>query len=716
MPRPQGQNGKDLRTMLSKEDVLADPELLDKVLQEWHAYRGTVRESPIHFVVYDAENRLIAWNDRYEATHPEAFANYRQEIESGQMTYGDLVRFELAKVTPPDELEETVERRVAAIRNSDGMPVDRYYDSVGYLRIYKYLLPNNLVAGIAICINDLVEAKEKLSQAREVALAQYEQLEQSVKEQAVADAKRQRAEARYRSLIDYATEGIIVVDADTGLFVEEANIRAQELYGMTRDELLEKVGPADLSPPRQPDGRPSLQAAMSYTRAALAGDVQHFEWTHRNAKGVDFPCQITLTRFPHPTRRLVRGSIVDLTERKKIEEQRKALERQLAQSHRLELIGQMTGGVAHDFNNMLGVLLGNLELLQERTRDADTASIIQTAIDATEQGAGLTRAMLNYARQAPLKPETFMLGDVVRKMESLISRTIPARISIKTDFSDQNWPITADPSNTESAILNLVLNARDAVQNDGQIAISTASIEVKDAVNPEALEPGGYVMLCVQDNGTGIPSDLLEKIADPFFTTKGIGQNSGLGLSMVQGFMLQSGGHMRVDSTLGVGTTMKLYFPAAIYSAPEADTCAQQKRTVSPSAPAQEGRILLVEDNVSVADFVRTALSRQGFEIVTAGSTDTAIEAFETAGPFDLLVTDIAIPGSMQGPRLAQHFKRSQPRLPVIFISGYSFGLEAQEAGLRETDILLTKPFRLAELVQLVNAAFEAADSPFTKV
>ena len=446
--------------------------------------------------------------------------------------------------------------------------------------------------------------------------------------------------------------------------------------------------------------RSSAEAAMAYLNAAFVEGTQRFEWLGRTADGRDFPCQISCIRFPHPTRRMVRASVLDLTQQTHAEQARLDLEQKLARSHRLELVGQMTGGVAHDFNNVLSILLGNLELLDEKAADPETRSVIKSAMEATEHGARLTRAMLNYSRQAPLHPETFKVSDVVRRMENLISRTIPSRISIETDFEDESWAIAADVSNTESAILNLVLNSYDATPNNGLIKIRTASVEVEGETYPEVLQPGCYTVLTIQDSGEGIPDDVLEKIFEPFFTTKGVGQNSGLGLSMVQGFMSQSGGCLHVESQVGVGTVIKLYFPAVFESVPD------QTETTSTNVESVQGFtgcIMLVEDNPGVSELMETRLKQQGHEVLTANSADSAIEVFENAMHVDLLISDIAIPGSMQGPQLAQYFKKFQPDLPVIFISGYSFGLEAKEAGLLESDVLLTKPVRQGEFIAAVS-------------
>jgi len=778
--------------------------------------------------VYDAEDRLVFWNDRYEKNAPKIFENHRALAESGKLTFRELLRIELQDTENPEDLGAEIDRRIAERVLDSDEPIDRYFDVIGHLRSYRFGLDGGNTASLAMDINDLVALQEELETAHRKAEEQNTRLEQLISEQHRVSEEIERAERRFRSLVDHATDGITVVDVDSGLFVEEANAQVQKLYGYSRSELLDVLGPADVSPSHQPDGRTSLEAATAYFTAAFEGEAQTFEWTHIHRSGtlipcqvtlarfphpvrnavrasvidlteqkkiearyrqlvdqaddgitildidtglfteeanpsllslfgcsredildkrspVDFspefqpdgrpsreaafgfimaafegqpqrfdwvhqdinarafPCEITLTRFPHPTRRLIRASIVDLTAQKKAEEARRDLEKQLARSHRLELIGQMTGGVAHDFNNVLSVLLGNLEVLESKAEELDTKKTIRNAIDAAEQGAGLTRAMLNYARQAPLKPETLDLNRVVAHMENLISSTIPARIKIEIQLDDENWSVAADRSNTESAILNLVLNACDAMPNDGQIKIITESVLIEKADLGDDLPAGTYRVLSVQDTGVGIPLEEIDRIFEPFFTTKGVGQNSGLGLSMVQGFMTQTGGTMRVQSQVGVGTTMQLYFPVA---AGEGNAVPVPTRPiVAIEHESEPAKILLIEDNDIVAMLTEATLQRHGHTVVTANSTDSAIALFAKHPDVQLLVTDIAIPGHLQGPALAAHFKEQRPELPVIFVSGYSFGLEAQAAGLRETDVLLTKPVREKHLINAVNAA-----------
>ncbi len=696
-------SGADGFMPVTKEDVLNDPILFDRMFEEWGLLKDVVERSPVPFSVYDKDDILVAWNQEYEDNHPDAFANHRDDAVAGKLSYQQLSSYEIAKSGAPDKQREELARRLTQQQQGAGNPITRNYSVSGDIRVFKYKLKDGGTAGFGFYIHDLVEAQRELSAAQAEAEAQFEELRRLLQAQTAAAAELAQAEERYRSLIESARDGITIVDFDTGLFVEDANPSIQQLYGFSREELLNKLGPADVSPEFQPDGRTSVEAASSYIEEAINGGAPTFDWVHQNAAGEQIPCKVTLTRFPDANRRLARASVTDQTEQIKNQAAKENLERQLSRSQRLESIGKMTGGVAHDFNNLLSIMLGNLELLQDKAIDPDARSLMANAIRAVEQGTGLTRSMLNYASQAPLKPENIDLNTVVRRMEGLISRTLPARITLRADFDNSDWLVTADPSTTESAILNLILNARDAMPHAGEILIKTATTVVTEADNDGGMQAGTYVLLSVEDTGTGIPEDILDKIADPFFTTKGIGQNSGLGLSMIEGFMTQSGGYLRIASQVGVGTTIKLYFPAVAVSAGQTDAL-QASTTETRAETDRQTCIMLIEDNDLVSNLLQRVLRQEGHRVLVASSTDMALDVFNKAPHIDLLISDIAIPGPMQGPELAREFKKTTPDLPVIFVSGYSFGSETQEAGLTESDLLLTKPVRNHTLLEAVNS------------
>jgi PAS domain S-box-containing protein len=391
------------------------------------------------------------------------------------------------------------------------------------------------------------------------------------------------------------------------------------------------------------------------------------------------------------------GIMIDVTEKH-------AAQDALAHGQRLEAIGKLTGGMAHDFNNLLAVVLGNMELLRDELSLSAQLRLVDAAIDAVERGADLTKNMLAFARESKLNLERIDLNDLARKGKNWIGRTLPENITVETSLLAGLWTIETDSSSTESAILNLILNARDAMPEGGKLTLETSNVRVdEDYVQSrhEDIEPGRYVMLAVSDTGHGIPKDVLESIFEPFFTTKPPGAGSGLGLSMILGFMKQSGGSVRVYSEPGIGTTFKLYFRALNSDAAAQAPISDNKLTHSSGS----ARILVVEDEPPVLEVLKVILAKAGYDIRTASSGDEAQAIFETDQAFDLLLTDIVMPGVLQGTHLAKALRESFPELRVVFMSGYASEATVHGNGLRPEDIRLMKPVSRTDLIRAIEKA-----------
>jgi signal transduction histidine kinase/chaperonin cofactor prefoldin len=388
------------------------------------------------------------------------------------------------------------------------------------------------------------------------------------------------------------------------------------------------------------------------------------------------------------------GTSLDVTEQHDIE-------LQLFESQRMDSIGKLAGGMAHDFNNILAVILGNLELLEEAPDDPDRHTLLAEAISAAFRGRDLTLSMLSFARRAPLAPTEVDLNKVVQEMEPLLRRTLPENIALETSLTAGPWSVRVDRSLLESALLNLAINARDAMPKGGHLTIETSNLRLNEGYlgeQHENLEPGRYLMLAVTDTGHGIDQSVLSKIFEPFFTTKEIAVNSGLGLSMVQGFLKQSGGTIRVYTEIGDGTTFKLFFPVTC-EAIDDDPQASPKD----AAPLRAtGRVLLVEDEDAVRKVLKNGLERSGLEVVTASDSSSAEKAFKSQRPFDLMVTDIVMPGDLQGPALAKKLRKIDADLPVIFLSGYPKEAAVHGNGLKPDDVRLMKPVSRKELIEAV--------------
>ena len=408
------------------------------------------------------------------------------------------------------------------------------------------------------------------------------------------------------------------------------------------------------------------------------------------------------------------GTNIDLTEARSTEVKLAEARSMAVQAQKFDTIGQMTGGVAHDFNNLLAVIMGNLELLQDEVDETDVDkkemnTLIDASIEATKRGAGLTQNMLAYARKARLSPVLVDLNEVVRETQTWIGRTIESRIVIQTVLQAGLWPIMADRSSLQSALVNLLVNARDAIDGSGKMTIETSNTRVDEEYVDERGEdilPGRYVMLAVTDTGRGIPSDMLEQIFDPFFTTKDVGKGSGLGLSMVQGFVKQSGGAVRVYSEHGLGTCFKLYFPVAPESARENPQEEPAKRR--PRAEPSGNSILLVEDREEVILVLQKTLVAAGYDVVTACNGDEGLEVFRKQRPFDLVITDIVMPGELQGPSMARKIREIDPGMKFIFLSGYASEATVHGNGLTAEDIRLMKPISRNALLDAVSKCLAA--------
>ncbi len=378
-----------------------------------------------------------------------------------------------------------------------------------------------------------------------------------------------------------------------------------------------------------------------------------------------------------------------------------------SQAQKMESIGQLTGGVAHDFNNLLAVIMGNLELLREVLPDTAHRELIDEGIAATLRGADLTRNMLAFARKARLEPRVIDLNKLIGNAKNWMTRTIPANVHVETSLLAGLWQIEADPSSTESALLNLMLNGRDAMAAGGRLTIETANIRIDEAYTDSRqveLRPGRYVMLAVTDTGHGIDPETVAEIFEPFYTTKGPGKGSGLGLSMVQGFMRQSGGTVQVYSEPGVGTTFKLYFKAIECAEMRATPLATQSASVVETA-----RILIAEDQDSVLQVLTKILEAAGYQIATAPSGDKALELFHRDPDFDLLLTDIVMPGELMGTDLAKALRALNPDLPVVFMSGYASEATVHGNGLRPEDIRLMKPVQRHDILKAIATALAGA-------
>ena len=393
---------------------------------------------------------------------------------------------------------------------------------------------------------------------------------------------------------------------------------------------------------------------------------------------------------------------VDITERKLVE-------KRMRQAHKMQAVGQLTGGIAHDFNNLLAVILIDLDLVLRRVAgDEQTARMVEHAIAAGNRGAALTNRLLSFARQQPLRPEVVKLDRLVDGMVGLMARTIGESITVATRHGEALWPCTLDPRQLEEALINLALNARDAMPNGGQLLFETGNsrLILSDLPEDSGLAPGDYVQLSVTDTGGGIPEAIRGRIFEPFFTTKDIGLGSGLGLSMVFGFVKQSKGHITVHSLEDWGTTFRMFFPRSDAAA-EADIGPAGGALAEAQAEIRGRRILLVEDDPDLRRTTAALLDGLGYSVVEAVDGAQAIERLRGSGRFDLLFSDLRLAGGISGGDVAQQARALDPQLKVLFMSGDPGVVEPAAPSGEEHCAVLQKPFRRRDLESALRDTLE---------
>lgn len=385
----------------------------------------------------------------------------------------------------------------------------------------------------------------------------------------------------------------------------------------------------------------------------------------------------------------------------------------LRQAQKMETLGQLTGGVAHDFNNLLQIVTGNLELLQ-RGLPEDQARLRRAADNAmagAERAALLTQRLLAFSRRQPLAPERIDPNRLVSGMSDLLNRTLGETIEVETIQSARIWPVEIDVNQMENALLNLAVNARDAMPDGGKLTIEVANTHIDEdyAAQEAEVSPGQYVLISVSDTGQGMDEDVLSHAIEPFFTTKEVGRGTGLGLSMVYGFIKQSGGHIRVYSERGHGTTVKIYLPRFYGPLPDNDT-----GTVSRATPVCGGdeTVLVCEDDDKVRAYTVDVLKELGYRVMEADNGAAALQTLETASePIDLLFTDVILPGGMTGADIAQQARAQQPGLRILFATGYARNAIIHHGRLDPGVELLTKPFTYAELATKVREMLDRDDA-----
>ncbi|MEP2640418.1 response regulator [Roseobacter sp.] len=400
------------------------------------------------------------------------------------------------------------------------------------------------------------------------------------------------------------------------------------------------------------------------------------------------------------------GCSLDLTDLREAEAR-------VRQSQRIEVVGTLTGGIAHEFNNLLAITLGHIELALEVDDPTDRHELLSEAIDATYRGAELTKNLLSFAGKAHLEPTRLNLNSHIQDSIAWGLRILPKNVALKNTLSPDLWDTELDTASLDTAIINLLLNARDVMPTGGTIAIETDNMTVEPdhtLVHHGKLSPGNYVVLSVTDTGHGLKAHQLDTIFEPFYSDKPVGMGSGLGLSMVHGFMKQSGGAVHVASEVGLGATFQLYFKA-LNTPAHSHYPDGAKHKIDITAQAT---VMIVDDEPAIVRILQRTLEGAGYNVVAAESGDEALVISETLGTLDVLLTDVSMPGTLQGPSLASKMRMARPDLPCIFLTGHSAKYEGETTSLGAPNIRLTKPVGQVEILRTV-AQVLGRDHPYPK-
>jgi PAS domain S-box-containing protein len=516
------------------------------------------------------------------------------------------------------------------------------------------------------------------------------------------------SERRYRRLIE-AVVDYAIFQLDPAGNVTTWNPGAQRIKGYDPDEIIGQHFSRFYTPEDIQIGVPKLALA----EAAKQGRFEAEGWRIRK-DGSRFWASVVIDRITDEAGELVGFAKVtrDVTERKQAQDELQRVQQQLAASQKLEAVGQLSGGIAHDFNNLLMIVLGNLETAERNSRGLTNSTNLQRALANAKRGAqraaALTSRLLAFSRRQALDPQPINLNNFLNGLQEFLQRTLGERIEVQTVGSAGLWSIEADTNHLESAIINLGINARDAMPDGGKLTVEAVNVLADEdycRINPE-LSRGQYVIICVTDTGTGMTADVLNHAFEPFFTTKELGQGTGLGLSQVYGFVKQSGGHVKIYSEVSQGTSIRMYFPRYHGDARPAEGDADEFR---PEGEKLE-TILVVEDDTDLRAYVSELLRDLNYRVVAASSAQAALTILLQEEPkVDLLLTDVVMPG-INGRELGRRAQQIRPGIKILYMTGYSRNAVVHQGRLDEGVELLEKPISQAKLALRVREMLDRFD------
>jgi len=650
-------NGEPVRIVGTHIDITARKRAEAKLRAEEERLLESIEALPIGFAIYDADRKLEIFNKNYGKLLPKS----AHLLEKG-MTLEDLIR-NSADVSAQLQGYNTSEEYVAERIKDPGKTgrIWEYRQSTGRnISSYECATKGGGFISIIEDTTDL-EKNEALLKSGEHRLRQ-----------ALRVAGLASWEVTSEGELIWSQEVFKLFNLDP----DEFNGQTEYFYSFVH-----------------PDDRDRVKA--EFAAATQEGKIYHcihrVVLTDGTVKIVRESAEPLWDEHNKATR--MAGIVQDITELT-------MLETKLHQAQKMEALGQLTGGIAHDFNNLLAVILGNAELLDDL--EGDQSELASAIIRASIRGAELTQRLLAFSRQQPLKPKDFDLGELVLGMTELLKRTLGEKVEVLVNIEVDLGRALADPGLVENALLNLAINARDAMPGGGELTIecSNVTLEESSIAKDSDLVAGDYIVLSVTDHGEGMPEEVRKQAFEPFFTTKEIGHGSGLGLSMVFGFAQQSGGQVTIHSKEGVGTTVKLYLPRA-----QSETFSQT--TIQPEAvPHGLGEtILVIEDNPQVRDLTEVMLKNLGYKVICAEDVSVARRAVEGYSEIDLILSDVVLSGNTSGPDFAKELHSSHPDMKIIFMSGYPAEAAKHRSYIGFDRVQLNKPFTVAQLAKAVKEA-----------
>jgi PAS domain S-box-containing protein len=616
---------------------------------------------------------------------------------------------------PPDAAHESHEDWVARVHPEDREATEKKFRDAVASNVREYSVQYRIVRPSDgetrwISVKSSIERDQNGKAIRLVGA------HTDVTEQVVAEQALRQSEERYRGLADQLAE----LNATLAQRVEEKTRERDRIWNVSQDLLVV----ANRNGVWQTIN-PAWTRTMGWSEAELLNRTS--EWLEHPDDGGVTRAQVKKlgadettvrfeSRFRHQDgsyrwlswtgvsdRDQIYAVARDITAEKAAAERLKATEEALRQSQKMEAVGQLTGGIAHDFNNLLTGIVGSLDLLQTRLNQGridNVARYINAAMTSANRAAALTHRLLAFARRQPLIPKGVDANALVVSLEDLLRRTIGETIDLEIAASDELWGTLCDPNQLESALLNLAINARDAMPDGGRLTIATANARLNNVTaDTPALVPGDYICITVTDTGVGMSPEVAARAFDPFFTTKPIGQGTGLGLSMIYGFARQSNGHVTIESRIGQGTSVKLYLPRH-----HGDSAAEQASIVRAAEHAATGEtVLVVEDEPVVRGVILEMLHDQGYRTLEAVDGPSGLRILRRDQRIDLLVTDVGLPG-MNGRQLADQARETRPGLKILFITGYAESVAISDGFLQPGMEMITKPFELDNLARRIRA------------